>query len=429
MAKEHALSTLGNRHAIHNWEVADATARDALVVTTTDVGKIAWKQDDNTFWFLADDSPMTWEELSGGGGGAVSSVNGQTGAVVLDADDIDDTATVNKFADATSVEAAGAVMVADTITTGMGFVIDEDDMISDLDTKVPTQQSVKAYVDAAVLAAGSYTDEQAQDAVGAMTVDSSSIDVTYDDVANTLSLAVIDAYIDALVDAKIAAINGGEVASGTNWYLTHRVSVLKVSNSGASTITNIGTGTASLNGTASNGDDTDGNWVNLLTTTVINNIAGVRSNNTWRADWGITMTNRFKTGADSTLIRHWVAMSSTSLVTQSDTPTAHLAGFRFSTAVPDTNWQCCTSDNTGTLTITDSGVPFAINTDYDFKVVFGSAVCNFYINNNLVATHTLAGGDKMPGTTNLLEMFNDITTLSAAARSFKFGQSIIATLN
>jgi hypothetical protein len=57
--------------------------------------------------------------------------------------------------DATNVEAAGAVMVADTSTTGYGFVIDEDTMVSDSDTKVPTQQSVKAYVDTAVGGAAS----------------------------------------------------------------------------------------------------------------------------------------------------------------------------------------------------------------------------------------------------------------------------------
>lgn len=50
--------------------------------------------------------------------------------------------------DATNVAAAGAVMEADTVTTPMQFVIDEDNMASNLDTKVPTQQSVKAYVDA-----------------------------------------------------------------------------------------------------------------------------------------------------------------------------------------------------------------------------------------------------------------------------------------
>jgi len=56
--------------------------------------------------------------------------------------------------DATNVEAAGAVMELDTTTASMSFVIDEDDMASDLDTKVPTQQSVKAYVDTKAAAGG-----------------------------------------------------------------------------------------------------------------------------------------------------------------------------------------------------------------------------------------------------------------------------------
>jgi len=42
------------------------------------------------------------------------------------------------------------VLKADTDVSGNGWVVDEDDMVSDLDTKVPTQQSVKAYVDAQV---------------------------------------------------------------------------------------------------------------------------------------------------------------------------------------------------------------------------------------------------------------------------------------
>lgn len=50
--------------------------------------------------------------------------------------------------DATNVAAAGAVMEADTSTASMSFVVDEDDMASNSATKVPTQQSVKAYVDA-----------------------------------------------------------------------------------------------------------------------------------------------------------------------------------------------------------------------------------------------------------------------------------------
>lgn len=52
--------------------------------------------------------------------------------------------------DAANVDAAGAVMNSDSSTAAMSFVIDEDNMASNLATKVPTQQSVKAYVDAAV---------------------------------------------------------------------------------------------------------------------------------------------------------------------------------------------------------------------------------------------------------------------------------------
>lgn len=56
--------------------------------------------------------------------------------------------------DATNVDSAGAVMNSDTSTLGMSFVVDEDDMVSDLDTKVPTQQSVKAYVTSSIAASG-----------------------------------------------------------------------------------------------------------------------------------------------------------------------------------------------------------------------------------------------------------------------------------
>jgi len=55
--------------------------------------------------------------------------------------------------DSTNVDAAGALMLSDTTTTGLGIVVDEDTMSSDSNTKVPTQQSVKAYVDTEVTSA------------------------------------------------------------------------------------------------------------------------------------------------------------------------------------------------------------------------------------------------------------------------------------
>lgn len=49
--------------------------------------------------------------------------------------------------DAANVDAAGAVMNSDTTTADMLFVVDEDDMLSNTASKLPTQQSVKSYVD------------------------------------------------------------------------------------------------------------------------------------------------------------------------------------------------------------------------------------------------------------------------------------------
>jgi len=70
--------------------------------------------------------------------------------VSADGTKLDTIETNADVTDATNVDAAGAVMNTDTTTAAMDFVIDEDDMVSDLATKVPTQQSVKAYVDAEI---------------------------------------------------------------------------------------------------------------------------------------------------------------------------------------------------------------------------------------------------------------------------------------
>lgn len=61
-----------------------------------------------------------------------------------------DSALVTRVAqnesDIAALESA-VVLETDTSTASMQFVVDEDDMSSDSATKVPTQQSVKAYVD------------------------------------------------------------------------------------------------------------------------------------------------------------------------------------------------------------------------------------------------------------------------------------------
>tara|TARA_R100000655_G_scaffold21572_2_gene44134 strand:+ start:18900 stop:21482 length:2583 start_codon:yes stop_codon:yes gene_type:complete len=74
-------------------------------------------------------------------------------------------------------------------------LVDEDDMSSDSATKVPTQQSVKAYVDAN---SGTLSTEQVQDIVGAMFTSNTEtrVSATYEDSDGTIDLVVDDMTAD-----------------------------------------------------------------------------------------------------------------------------------------------------------------------------------------------------------------------------------------
>lgn len=105
--------------------------------------------------------------------------------------------------DATNVDAAGAVMNSDATTAAMSFVIDEDDMTSDSATKVPTQQSVKAYYDASLIAANSLS--------GALLVGNSTsgtdVVVTAGDVITTDTINETTAAAGVTIDSVLLKDN------------------------------------------------------------------------------------------------------------------------------------------------------------------------------------------------------------------------------
>jgi len=133
--------------------------------------------------------------------------------------------------DATNVAAAGAVMESDSTTAAMSFVIDEDNMASDSATKVPTQQSVKAYTDARetaiTTAYQSYADQAEVDAKAyadteiAALVDSSPAAM---DTLNELAAALGDdanfsTTVTNSIATKLALAGGtmsGDIAMGGN---------------------------------------------------------------------------------------------------------------------------------------------------------------------------------------------------------------------
>jgi len=87
--------------------------------------------------------------------------------------------------DAVNVAAAGAVMETDTDASGFAFVIDEDNLVSNLDTRVPTQQSVKTYVDNVVagITALTATDIDTLAEINAIITDATLISTTNTDAS------------------------------------------------------------------------------------------------------------------------------------------------------------------------------------------------------------------------------------------------------
>jgi len=132
--------------------------------------------------------------------------------------------------DATNVAAAGAVMESDTTTASMGFVVDEDNMASDSATKLATQQSIKAYVDAQVagkdntdeITEGSsnlyYTDERVDDRVNALIIGGTNVTATYDDANNTLTISANE----GASGYNLSANDTDDLSEGTsNLYFTN----------------------------------------------------------------------------------------------------------------------------------------------------------------------------------------------------------------
>lgn len=71
----HGLSEPDNNHPIHSLSYADATARLAATgFTSVDVGRVAHQVDDDTWWVLTDESPITWLQISNAAGGGYTTI-------------------------------------------------------------------------------------------------------------------------------------------------------------------------------------------------------------------------------------------------------------------------------------------------------------------------------------------------------------------
>ena len=123
---EHKYLSGASVHSPFTWVFADSSARNDttdpntdLAYASTEIGKVCWQTDDNSFYVLSDTTP-TWIEWAGGtGGGSASDVtydnSGQN--IGTDADNVQD-----------AIEQKASYQMDGTrIVSGASFSVNADD--------------------------------------------------------------------------------------------------------------------------------------------------------------------------------------------------------------------------------------------------------------------------------------------------------------
>jgi hypothetical protein len=182
MAHHGSVTDPSNLHRSYAWEYADATARTAAIgFVPVDVGKAARQLDSNSIWMLTDDSPITWVQI---GGPVTAYTDEQARDVVAAAlvaganvsitvNDPSDTITIA----ATDTNTTDPEVVRDTLAAalvaGSGIAITPNDPADTI----------------TIASTSSYTDEQARDALGSALVAGSGISITVNDPSDTITVA------------------------------------------------------------------------------------------------------------------------------------------------------------------------------------------------------------------------------------------------
>jgi len=237
---------------------------------------------------------------------------------------------------------------------------------------------------------------------------------------SNVTITVADDKDNDEIDVTIAASASGSEPenpeAGTEndpaflWYvIPHRISLM------ASTGTiDVPSGYASMSNsgvTSSYISTGDGLYHTCTATTAI----GWATGNNFETGLRGVATFYMRTGSNITSLRYWIGLFNSSGVLSNDsmltTATPGLA-FRYSTNVPDTNWQAVSSDGSAQV-VTDTGVAVVADTRFKFSVDFTDpASIKFYINDALVATHTT-----VPATTDDLAFFMKGLSIGAVSRS------------
>jgi len=119
-----------------------------------------------------------------------------------------------------------------------------------------------------------------------------------------------------------------------------------------------------------------------------------------------------------TNVRYWIGLFDSAL-SGSNSPTANFAAFRASTSASDANYKFVTGDNTGSVTVTDTGVAFSVDVPHEFKIDMTGypASISASIDGVVVATNTA----HLPGSSAQFFQAPVVETLTGAAASADIG--------
>lgn len=164
----------------------------------------------------ADGPVTTHSDVTDAGSGIIISVAERT--------KLDGIEALADVTDATNVDAAGATMNTDATLVGNAYFLDEDDFSSNDDTKVPSQQSVKTYVDAGLDLAGNLSTGDIKETsfagIGDLATD---VDVTGLAFANGV-VRSFDVIISVVVDATAdlyEEFNIRGIQKGADWEISY----------------------------------------------------------------------------------------------------------------------------------------------------------------------------------------------------------------
>ncbi len=123
-------------------------------------------------------------------------------------------------------KATGAEITAGTANSyvAASSVIDEDSFASDLNTKVPTQQSVKAYVDAQVSSVGAFTSNSL--AIGPTANAGSPVTVNHALATLNVIVQVYDGTTEELIDVAVDRTDANNITLDASEDITVDVTIL-----------------------------------------------------------------------------------------------------------------------------------------------------------------------------------------------------------